>query len=186
MNKELKKAYLKYYLKDTENALSFNEWFDYLLEKADELDEYNFLNEDFIEAEKYYDALCEDINISYSNTDKNKKEDKREKKLDADKIEQKYKDYCNKMKTKGKKPLPYSEWKDRQNLARDLKLTMATAGIAVTGVAATKIGGAISSKAAKKIYNDKHEVKSKSIEFSTHGKRKKTTFTAKTEYYNDK
>ena len=184
MNK-IEKGFIDYRLNG--GVANFNEWYNALLNKAYELDEQavvDELNEDFEIMDNYYTELCEELKISF-------KEDKNgtDKKLNGTDLEKKYEVYKKKQKKAGKTVLSFSEWSEKQQLAKAAEKELRSAGIKVLGNTAVAIGGAAAAVAAHKVKEKggiktekKQDAKFKEAKVNFEGRKRKFSLSAKTEY----
>lgn len=180
MHKELKVEYAKYHLEGGE--ASFEEWFNCLLETAEDFDFDDFVNEDIIEMNNHFDRLCEEIEIKVKG---NKQKDPNAR-IDATSLKNKYKRYVKDCKSKNKEPLTYGEWIEKNNRANDLKKELARSGIKIVGATATAVGTSVALSAARKINKETPNERRKSDNFSYQhrGKKGSTTVSIQRNYEN--
>jgi len=139
----------EYYRENGGAIRSFNEWLDNVQHTAYCLDEENIVFEnndaDLTYMDGYYNALCEDIEIRFKNNTDKKKIKRTKEAVDR------YHAYKAKCKAKGKQPLSFEAWAEKQLEANDMKKEMKRAGIKIAGAAALPVAVAAGKVAAKKI-----------------------------------
>lgn len=173
---------------DDEEYVSFSEWFNVLMEKADYLDKeqevIDEFNEDMDYLDGYYTALNEELTVKIKN-----KKNNNDNKLNSEELKNKYLKYKKKREKSGKEVLSFYDWVEAQNLAKEAKSTLKKAGITLAGTTALAIGTSLAKGAAKKIENkmgvnsDNKSTKKTKTTYNHVGKKSKTRITVEREYH---